>query len=103
MCVVNVYKATNVYSGETIEGTAVEVAEKLGVTATTVRISCKNEAYIKKAWTVAVIGTNRSGSANMYATPTDLFNAWDEVTAPFKALSKKARAKREKEQGTHKE
>jgi len=96
MCVVNTYQATNIYTGEAVEGGAKEVAEKLGVSDVSIRAACKNKTYIRKAWCVEVIGTSRSGQANFYATPTELWNDWDFTTAPFKELSRKVREKRSK-------
>lgn len=93
MCVVNTYRATNIYTGEAVEGGAKEVAEILGVSDTSIRKACKCGTEVKKAWTVEIIDTSRSGSANEYATPMELWNEWDFITAPFKELSRKVREK----------
>lgn len=75
-----------------------DVADTLGVSDVSVRKACKNNTYIQKVWSVEIVGTNRSGNINSYATQTELWNDWDYTTAPFKELSRKVRAKREKEQ-----
>lgn len=86
-----VYRATNVETGEIIEGDAKYLAKKLGVVTKHIYNAVALQQKIRYVWFISTDKKQKvSGGKPNKITP-DLLDKWDKVTEPFKKLSKKVR------------
>ena len=73
------YKATNVETGEVVEGGSRTLARHIGVIPCEVQKALKTKEKIKGVWAIKC--------QNIYGETRDIFKDWDRFTAPYKALS----------------
>ena len=84
------HRAVSCITGETITGTAAELAKVLKVTRGHIKKSEWQGSKIGTEWSISRIGYI-SDRETIYkgAIPTELFKEWDRVTEPFKVASRK--------------
>lgn len=80
-----VYVATNINTGEVIEGGARYLSRKLGVTTAFVYKATSTQKLIKSVWSVDKIDTENN---TPYRLPQALLDEWDAVT---QAIRRKTR------------
>ena len=86
-----IYRATNIETGEIIEGGARDIARKLGVVQKTIYNAVAMQQNVRFVWFISTDKKQKvSGGKPNKITP-DLLDKWDKVTEPFKKLSKKVR------------
>lgn len=76
----NVYTATNINTGEQIEGHATEIAERIGTCAERVRKGASRYCVVSGQWRIEIVGEiqrRTSGKAGVY-------KRWDEFTEPIR-------------------
>lgn len=88
-----IYRATNEATGEVIEGTAKELAERIGVCADHIRQCTTRGKKIKSEWDVEVAYSSENSALKDGIT---LKNAreWDEFTEPIREYIRRRNAKR---------
>jgi len=85
-----VYEVRNVKTGETFTGTALEVAEKFGVTRGYISRVEIEGGRLQFDWTITRVGKDVEQKAGSKSNiPMPLFEEWDKVTARFKQASRK--------------
>lgn len=83
------YIATNIETGEIIEGGAKDIAKKLGVVTNAIYNAENLQQKVRFVW---FISKGKRESERTYNFPTALLEEWDRVTAPFKKASARRRA-----------
>lgn len=83
-----VYRATNIETGEIIEGGARDLARKLGVVQNSIYNAVSTQQEIKFVW---FISSERKTKPKIVYMPSDIWDEWDRVTEPFKNAIAKAR------------
>lgn len=83
-----VYRATNIETGEIIEGGARDLARELGVAPRYIYNAVSSQQKIKFVWFIS--SNTKKSKSNGQITPQQLAE-WERVTAPFKRLSAKKR------------
>ena len=83
-----VYRATNIETGEIIEGGARDLARKLGVAHGYIFNAVSRQQKVKCVW---FISTEKKKDKIVTRNLQSLLEEWDVVTAPFKKLSAKAK------------
>jgi len=87
-----IYRATNIETGEIIEGGAKDIAKKLGVIPKTLYNAVAMQQNVRYVWFISTDKkVSKSGNTNKI-TP-QLIDDWERVTAPFKKASQKGRKK----------
>ena len=71
----NVYKLTHVETGEVLEGTAIELAEKLNVVPTTIQKAYMDGRVTKTGYSVEMLG--RAESMNKKGIGNNMWEEWD--------------------------
>jgi hypothetical protein len=88
-----VYRATNIETGEVIEGGVRDLARTLGVVPKYLYNAVANQQKIRYVW---FITSERKTKPKCISThlPSDVWDEWDRVTEPFKKLSEARRVKK---------
>ena len=86
-----VYRATNIETGEIIEGGARDLARELGVVQNTIYNAVAMQQKIKYVWFVSTEKRNCKLESKANRMTPHLIEEWERVTAPFKKLSAKKR------------
>lgn len=84
-----IYRATNIETGEIIEGGARDVAKALGVVPKSIYNAVALQQKIKYVWFISTNAKQSKTSADKNRITPQLLNEWDTVTETFK----KARGK----------
>lgn len=83
-----IYRATNIETGEIIEGGARDLAKTLGVVPKSIYNAVPMQQKIKHVWFISVEKkAHKTGSKVNSITPK-LLADWDEITTPYKKASK---------------
>ena len=85
-----VYRATNIETGEIIEGGARDLARALGVAPRYIYNAVSNQQKVRFVWFISSEKKTKPKSVFSYL-PLDIWDEWDRVTEPFKKLSAKVR------------
>lgn len=83
------YIATNIETGEIIEGGAKDIAKKLGVVTNAIYNAENMQQKVRFVW---FISKGKRASKRTCDIPTALLGEWDMVTAQFKKASARRRA-----------
>lgn len=83
-----IYIATNIETGDVIEGEAHEIAKRLNTSRNTIYNALSSKRKIHSIWVI----TKNVAYDNPYRFPQVLLEEWDRVTEPFKHISKLRRA-----------
>lgn len=89
-----IYEATNLETGEVIEGDVKEIASQLNCTAGAVYNAASLRSLIHKTWEVDKIHCD--DGEKTYCHDQELLDEWDKVTEPFKKASRMLRRRRRK-------
>ncbi len=88
-----IYRATNIETGEIIEGGARDLARKLGVVTKSVYNAVAMQQKIKYVWFISTEKSyrkaNGKGNGKTNRITPQLLDEWEKVTEPFKKASKK--------------
>jgi len=88
-----VYRATNVETGEIIEGDAKYLAKKLGVVTKHIYNAVALQQKIRYVWFISTEKKPHKTEGKANRMTPKLLEEWDEATTPFKKASKKGRKK----------
>ena len=83
-----VYRATNVETGEIIEGGARDVAKALGVVPKTIYNAVALQQKIRYVWFISADKKRSKASGNSTKITPQLLDEWEKVTEPYKKASK---------------
>lgn len=92
-----IYRATNIETGEIIEGDAKDLAKKLGVVTKHIYNAVALQQKIKYVWFISTEKPCRNANSNSNSKANrispQLIEEWEQVIAPFKKASQKGHKK----------
>lgn len=87
-----IFKVTDTETGETFTGNCQEIADKLGTSRQQVYHVALTAAVYRKKYTIEPVEQEKMKYKE--GIPNHLWEAWDQVTRPFKELSRKSALER---------
>ncbi len=88
----NIYEVTNTETGETFTGTCQEIADELGTSRQQVYHIALTATVYRKKYTIEPVEKEKLKCKE--GIPNSLWEVWDQVTRPFKELSRKSALER---------